>query len=99
MKLRLLAVTLGCLAVISNDVDAQTFYVNSSNALPSPPYASWATAATDIQDSVDAAGSSGGTILVTNGIYQFGGNTGNFNASRVNVTHSGVLFEASTDRQ
>lgn len=43
--------------------------VNSTNA--TPPYTSWTTAATNIQDAVDAA-VAGDEIVVTNGIYATG---------------------------
>ena len=56
--------------------DPSTLYVWQGSPNPTPPYLTWETAATNIQDAVDAAWP-GETLLVTNGVYAAGARTGN----------------------
>jgi hypothetical protein len=67
-SIRLTIITL--LLVISS-LSAATHYVSLESTNPTPPYTNWATAATTIQQAVDAA-VAGSEILVTNGVYPGG---------------------------
>ncbi len=51
---------------------AEVHYVDVNSTNATPPYTNWATAATNIQDAVNAA-VAGDEVVVTNGIYATGG--------------------------
>ncbi len=53
---------------------SRTLHVDAASGTAVPPYDSWATAASNIQDAVDAA-LDGDIVLVTNGVYSAGGRT------------------------
>ncbi len=72
-------------SVLIHIVGNATYYVSLGSAAPAAPFNSWETAATNIQDAVDAA-VVGGTVLVSNGVYTFGGRaTFGFQINRVSV--------------
>jgi hypothetical protein len=80
-------VTVTVLMLLAANASATVLYVdlNSTNAMP--PYTDWSTAATNIQDAVDAS-NNGDQILVANGTYRTGGRAVNGYAltNRVAVT-------------
>lgn len=64
---------------------AVTRFVDPGCASPQLPYTSWANAANNINDAINAANTSD-TILVTNGVYQTGGVSFFGSSNRVYVT-------------
>lgn len=57
--------------VMGLNLAAMTNYVSLNSTNPVPPYSTWATAATNIQDAVGVA-SAGDTVVVNSGIYAIG---------------------------
>lgn len=72
MKRHLTQLVVIFLMLIFTRATAAIYYVNANNIAPAPPFSTWTTAATNIQDAI-AATSNGDIVLVTNGVYTYGG--------------------------
>jgi len=77
------AVTALLLAIASSAL-ADVHYVDGNSTNATPPYTNWTTAATNIQDAVDAA-VAGDEVVGTNGAYATGGRAVNGTFNRVAV--------------
>ena len=72
MKLNPICLGAVCLMFFILHASSTTLHVDLNSTNPVSPYADWSTAATNIQDAIDAS-IDGDQIWVTNGIYQTGG--------------------------
>jgi len=62
----------GVAATVQVEVMESVYYVNQANPTPAFPYTSWTTAATNIQQAIDAGTTIGRLVLVTNGVFASG---------------------------
>ncbi|MBN1674760.1 MAG: hypothetical protein JXR37_27190 [Kiritimatiellae bacterium] len=54
-------------------LEQMVHYVSAESPAPAAPFTDWSSAATTIQDAVDAATQAGALVLVSNGVYAAGG--------------------------
>ena len=89
--MKLLGFIVGILTSLSISTFATTRYVWQDSPSPTSPYTNWITAATNIQDAIDAADLFD-LVLVTNGVYQSGGlYLFDVTTNRVTITNSVTL--------
>jgi hypothetical protein len=81
------------LLVVISRARSATLYVSLNSTNPVPPYTDWSTAATNIQDAIDAS-TNGDLILVTNGVYQTGGRLSNDGATNRVVVPDAVTLQS-----
>src|SRR6266487_2412374 len=91
MKLQFSYLTAALLTLQTIHSPAAVLYVSLNSTNSVSPYADWKTAATNIQDAVDAA-NPGDQILVADGVYQAGDRlTSDGTTNRVAVTNAVTL--------
>src|SRR5512136_1104318 len=86
----------GCILVLTtafSTASATIRYVDLNCPTPTPPYTNWPTAATNIQDAVDAVNGVD-LILVTNGVYGSGGRSLYGMSNRVVVVRPRVTLQS-----
>jgi parallel beta-helix repeat protein len=76
----------GVSATLLVHVAEDNHYVDLTSTNPVAPYTSWDTAATNIQDAVDAAVLPGAHVIVTNGVYASGGRAVDAQTNRVVIS-------------
>lgn len=72
MRTSLFGLAAGFLSFLTINLQGATLYVSLNSPNPTPPYSDWSTASTNIQIAIEAA-NPGDTVLVTNGVYNTGG--------------------------
>ena len=94
MKRQALQLAAICSLAFTLNASAVVLYVDLNSTSPTSPYTNWGTAATNIQDAVNAA-NPGDKILVTNGIYQTFGRFLPDPASRVVINKAVTVQSAN----
>jgi hypothetical protein len=90
MKFHLNTMVAGLAAFWCIQAPAAELYVSLNCTNPQPPYTDWSIAATNIQDAINAA-NTGDLIMVSNGVYQTGGQLFGSGSNRVVVSKAATV--------